>query len=184
MQTQRTELNFKGLSIYVGIDAHLKSWKISIFTDYLHHKTFSQPPKPEVLSTYLKSNFPNAEYLSAYEAGFCGLWIHYELQKLGISNVVVNPADVPTTQKEKMRKSDAIDSNKLGRSLRNNELKGIYIPSQETLENRSLIRVRCTLVQDMVRLKQRIKSMLYFYGIEYPIEFQNSSTHWSKKFLT
>jgi len=149
----------------------------------IHHKTFNQPPKAEVLSEYLKCNFPNASYLSAYEAGFCGLWVHYKLKELGIQNIVVNPADIPTTQKEKMRKSDSIDSNKLGRSLRNNELKGIYIPRPETLGDRSLIRVRSTIVRDMVRLKQRIKATLYYYGIEYPVEFQKSSTHWSKRFL-
>ena len=183
MQAQRKELNFEGQSIFVGIDVHLKSWNVSIFTDGLHHKTFNQPPKAEVLSEYLKCNFPNASYLSAYEAGFCGLWVHYKLKELGVQNIVVNPADIPTTQKEKMRKSDSVDSNKLGRSLRNNELKGIYIPRPETLGDRSLIRVRSTIVRDMVRLKQRIKATLYYYGIEYPIEFQKSSSHWSKRFL-
>ncbi|MDR3653345.1 MAG: IS110 family transposase [Paludibacter sp.] len=183
MQAQRKELNFEGQSIFVGIDVHLKSWNVSIFTENLHHKTFNQPPKAEVLLDYLKSNFPNASYLSAYEAGFCGFWVHYKLKELGINNIVVNPADVPTTQKEKMRKSDPIDSSKLGRSLRSNELSEIYIPRPETLEERSLVRIRSVIVTDMVRIKQRIKSMLYFYGIEYPIEFQNSNTHWSKKFL-
>ena len=31
-----------------------------------------------------------------YEAGFCGFWIHERLTALGIDNIVVNPADVPT----------------------------------------------------------------------------------------
>jgi len=183
MQTQRKELNFEGQSIFVGIDVHLKSWSVSIFTENLHHKTFSQPPKAELLSNYLKLNFPNASYFSTYEAGFCGFWAHFRLKELGINNIVVNPVDVPTTQKDQMRKSDAIDSNKLGRSLRKDELKGIYIPRPDTLEDRTLIRVRFAIVKDMVRLKQRIKSLLYLYGIEYPDEFQNTNTHWSKRFI-
>ena len=183
MQTQRKELNFEGQSIYVGLDVHLKSWTVSIFTEKLHHKTFSQPPRAEVLSEYLKFNFPNASYFSTYEAGFCGFWAHFKLEELGIQNIVVNPVDVPTTQKDQKRKSDAIDSNKLGRSLRSNELKGIYIPRPETLEDRTIIRVRFTIVKDMTRQKQRIKSLLYLYGIEYPDEFQNTNTHWSKRFI-
>jgi transposase len=183
MQTQRKELNFEGQNVFVGIDVHLKSWNVSIFTDNLHHKTFNQPSTAEVLGNYLKLNFPNASFHSVYEAGFCGLWAHYQLIDLGIKNIVVNPADVPTTDKEKMRKSDKIDSNKLGRSLRANELEAIYIPSEETLQDRSLIRVRSSIVKDLVRIKLRIKSMLYFYGIEFPIEFQNSNTHWSKRFI-
>ena len=183
MQTQRKELNFEGQSVFVGLDVHLKSWTVSIFTEKLHHKTFSQPPRAEILSDYLKFNFPNASYFSTYEAGFCGFWAHFRLEELGIRNIVVNPVDVPTTQKDQMRKSDPVDSNKLGRSLRSNELKGIYIPRQETLEDRTLIRVRFTIVKDMVRLKQRIKSFLNLYGIEYPDEFQNTNTHWSKRFI-
>ena len=113
MQTQRKELNFEGQNIFVGIDVHLKSWNVSIFTDDLHHKTFSQPAKAELLSTYLKLNFPNAIYHSVYEAGFSGLHAHYELTNLGIHNIVTNPADVPTSDKERRRKTDKVDSNKL-----------------------------------------------------------------------
>ena len=183
MQTQRKELNFEGQNIFVGIDVHLRSWNVSIFTENLHHKTFNQPPKAESLSTYLKLNFPNAIYHSVYEAGFSGLHAHYELTKLGIHNIVTNPADVPTTDKEKRRKTDKVDSNKLARSLRNKELKGIYTPSQDILEDRSFIRVRSSIVKDQSRLKNRLKSMLYFYGIEFPVEFQKSNTHWSKRFM-
>ena len=32
--------------------------------------------------------------------------------------------------------------------------------------------------------KQRIKSMLYFYGIEFPKEFENANGHWSKRFIS
>lgn len=183
MQTQITELNFEGQKVFIGIDVHLKSWNISIFTERLHHKTFNQAPNPEVLNDYLRRNFPNATYLSVYEAGFCGLSTHYKLVKLGIQNIVVNPADVPTTQKEQMHKTDSVDSNKLGRSLRNNELKGIYIPQPITLEDRTLIRVRSAIVKDLIRIKNRIKSMLHFYGIELPTEFQSRGTHWSNRFM-
>jgi transposase len=183
MQTQRKELNYEGQNIFVGLDVHLKSWNTSIYTDSLHHKTFNSPPKPEVLLEYLRCNFPNGNYFSAYEAGFCGLWAHYRLEELGIHNIVINPADVPTTQKEQMYKSDPVDSKKIGRSLRANELTGIYIPRAKTLEDRSLIRVRSAIVKDLTRIKQRIKSMLYFYGIEFPKEFENGNGHWSKRFI-
>ncbi len=183
MQTQRKELNFDGQNIFVGIDVHLKSWNVSIFTEHLHHKTFNQPPKAESLSNYLKLNFPNATYHSVYEAGFSGLHAHYKLTNLGIDNIVINPADVPTSDKERRRKTDKVDSNKLARSLRNKELKGIYTPAQDILEDRSFVRVRSSIVKDQSRLKARIKSMLYYYGIEFPQEFQNSNTHWSKRFM-
>jgi len=105
MQTQRKDLNFEGQNIFVGIDFHLKSWKVAIYTKNLHHKTFNRPPKAESLSTSLKLNFPNAIYYSVYEAGFGGLHAHYELTNLSIHNIVINPADVPTSVKKRSRKN-------------------------------------------------------------------------------
>ena len=183
MQTQSTELSFNGHNIFVGIDVHLKSWTVSILTERLTHKTFTQPASSEVLNSYLKSNFPGGTYHSVYEAGFSGLWAHYKLKEMGINSIVVNPADVPTTQKEQLQKDDPTDSRKLARSLRSGDLRAIYIPSPATLEDRSLIRMRASMVKDMVRFKQRIKSFLYFYGISYPQEFERAGTHWSKRFM-
>jgi transposase len=146
-------------------------------------KTLSMPPKADILSNYLNNNFPNGNYYSAYEAGFCGFSAHYKLKSLGINNIVINPADVPTSQKEKVQKEDARDSRKIARSLRNGELEAIYVPSESTLDDRSLIRARSILVGDMTKFKQRIKSFLYKYGIEYPSEFSNRSSHWSGRFM-
>jgi len=39
------------------------------------------------------------------------------------------------------------------------------------------------LVGDMTRFKQRIKSFLYFYGIQFPEEFERATTHWSSRFM-
>jgi len=183
MQTQKTGLDFKGQNIFVGIDVHLKSWAVTILTDNLVHKTFTQPACADTLSNYLSRNFPCGDYYSVYEAGFSGFWTHYKLKEMGINNIIVNPADVPTSQKEQLQKDDPTDSRKLARSLRAGDLKAIYVPEPSTLEDRSLIRLRATLVKDMVRFKQRIKSFLHFYGISIPAEFEKSGSHWSIRFM-
>lgn len=183
MQKQITTLDFKGQNIFVGIDVHLKSWTVTVLTEELLHKTFTQPACAETLYNYLKRNFPGGDYNSVYEAGFSGFWAHYKLKEMGINNIVTNPADVPTSQKEHLQKDDPTDSRKLARSLRSNELKAIFVPNPAILEDRSLVRMRATLVKDMTRFKQRIKSFLYFYGINYPPQFQKSGTHWSKRFM-
>lgn len=176
MQTQRNKLNFKGENIYVGIDVHLKSWSVTVLTEHNHHKTFSQPPEPDKLANYLNVNFPQATYYSAYEAGFSGLWAHYELKALGINNIVVNPVDVPTTGKEKTQKTDAVDSRKIARSLRAKELIGIYTPSLLALEDRALIRTRSAVVKDLTRLKLRIKMTLHFHGVKIPDIYKKNSS--------
>lgn len=182
MQLQSNELNFAGQNIYVGLDTHLKSWKVTIMHKKMVPKTFVQEPEPEILAAYLNRNFPGASYYSAYEASFCGFWIHNKLIKLGIKNIVANPADIPTTGKEKTQKEDKRDSRKIARSLSNGELQGIYIPGEENLEDRAMLRLREKLSGDLVRYKCRIKSLLYFHGIKFPEEFEKSS-HWSKRFM-
>ena len=182
MPTTRNKINFKGQNIYVGIDSHLKSWKVTIMTETLLHKTFSQDPEPEILANYLHKNFPGATYYSAYEASFCGFGFHRELEQLGIKNIVVNPADVPTTDKEKKQKEDKRDSRKIAKTLRSGELKSIYIPSKESEELRSLVRYRKTLVKDISRGKNRIKSCLYYHGVKIPLEQEQASKYWSNRF--
>ncbi len=176
-----TKLDFTGQQIYVGMDVHKKSWSISILTDQFEHKTFSQPPEVEVLVNYLKRNFPGAAYKSVYEAGFSGFWLHDRLQEQGVQCVVVNPADVPTKDKERAGKTDRVDCRKLARSLRNGEIEGIYVPSRPKVEDRSLLRTRHSMVRKQTRCKNQIKAILCFYGVHIPDELANS--HWSKRFI-
>ena len=183
MQAQRNELNFKGQNIYAGIDVHLKSWTVCILTEKLEHKRFTQPPDAKVLYNYLTRNFPGATYHSVYESGFSGFWAHRQLESSGIHSIITNAADVPTSQKEKLQKDDPVDSRKLARALRSGDLEAIYVPSSSTLEERCLLRTRATLVKDMQRCKQRIKSFLYFFGIRYPERFSQSGSHWSNNFM-
>ncbi len=182
MPRTRKGLNFKGQKIYCGIDTHLRSWKVSIMTETITHKTFSQDPNPAILFAYLKRNFPGAEYFSAYEASYCGFAAHRKLEELGVKNIVVNPADIPTTDKEKKQKEDKRDSRKIAKTLRANELEGIYIPSKESEELRALVRYRKTFVKDISRGKNRIKSFLYFHGIEIPEATLQASKRWSNRF--
>jgi transposase len=183
MVIQSNKLDFSNQNIYIGFDVHLKSWKITIMTDELTLKTFSQDPKPEILHQYLVRNFPGGVYHSAYEAGFCGYWIHNKLKELDINSIVVNPADIPTTNKERVQKEDKRDSRKIAKSLRNGELVPIYVPSAKIIEDRCLVRTRSMLVKDLTRYKNRIKSFLYFHGIEIPASFSSKQSHWSHRFM-
>jgi transposase len=183
MQLQNNKLSFQDQNIYTGIDVHKNSYKATIIVENRVFKTFSQPADPKILVEYLKRNFPDGNYYSAYEASFSGFWLHDYLNKMGIKNIVVNPADIPTTDKEKKQKEDKRDSKKIAKGLINNELVPIYVMGNQSLEDRKLLRMRQTIAKDLTRLKNRIKSDLYFFGIKFPPEFENSNTHWSKKFM-
>jgi len=181
MQRKITKLNFKGQEIYVGLDTGKKSWKVSILTKDFEHKTFGQPPKPEVLVGYLRRNFPGARYLCVYEAGYFGFWIYEALRQQGVECLVIHPADVPTKDKERRNRNDTVDARKLARSLRNGELTALYVPERKALEDRSLVRMRMTMVKKQTRCKNQIKGLLSFYGYVTPDELVRS--HWSLQFI-
>jgi transposase len=172
------KLDFTGQPIFIGMDVHKKSWSISIHTKHFEHKTFSQPPEVAKLVNYLQRTFPGATYHSVYEAGFSGFWIHDQLKEEGINCMVVNPADVPTKDKERAGKADRVDCRKLARNLRNGDIKGIYVPSRVKVEDRTLVRTRQSMVRKQTRCKNQIKSILLFYGILIP-----EDSHWSRRFI-
>ena len=184
MRNEITKDSFKGQSFYVGIDYHKTSWVVTILGEQYEHKTFSQNPDPELLAAYLSRNFPGGNYLAVYEAGFSGFGSCRELNQLGVNCIVIHPADVPTTQKEKEQKTDKADSRKLARSLRSNEFEAIDIPDPELEADRALVRQRFRQVKDVSRTKNRIKSLLFQFGIHIPERFTSAqSRHWSKVYI-
>lgn len=174
------KIDFTGQDIYIGIDSHKKSWGVSIYSDHFEHKTYTQPVSSKVLYNYLTTNFPNANYKSVYEAGFSGFWIDRELRDLGIDNIVVNPADVPTSNKDRKTKTDRVDARKLAKMLRSNSLTAIYVPDKDVLEDRQLLRFRQALLKDIRKCKCRIKSQLMYFGVDIPEQLDKP--YWSKAF--
>jgi len=181
MKDQARELDFTGEDIYIGIDVHVNSWTVAIYTSKLYHKTFSQAAQPEPLVRYLHRHFPGGHYHGVYEAGYCGFWIYEALMAAGIDMMVINPADVPTTGHERVYKHDRADASKLARSLRAGELRGIYVPSRDVLEDRQLVRTRSRLVSKQTRVKNQIKALLRHLGINIPETF--ARRHWSRPFI-
>ena len=173
--------DFSSQNFYLGIDVHKKSWSIGIISNNNLLKRFSMNPDPKILSEYMHRNYPGGNYFSVYEAGFSGYWIDRALKETGINNIIVNPADIPTKNKERIRKTDKIDARKLARELSNQQLEGIYIPGQLQEELRSLSRLRNQLVRDQTRVKNQIKSMLLYYGKKIPEDFEKKG--WSKRFI-
>ncbi|MDQ3534692.1 MAG: IS110 family transposase [Bacteroidota bacterium] len=184
METKVNKNYFAGQPIYVGIDCHKTSWKVCILGEHYEHKTFSQNPDPELLVKYLKKNFPGGSYHAVYEAGFSGFDSCRKLLELEVDCKVIHPADVPTNQKERLQKTDKIDSRKLARALKNGELKGINIPCLELEADRSLVRQRFRIMKDLTRIKLRVKSLLMQHHINIPEHLAVQSRHWSKVYTT
>jgi transposase len=168
--------------VFIGMDVHKKSWAVHFKTDLFDYKTVTMPADPLVLQQYVQSHFPDHEVSCCYEAGCCGYWIARTLQQYQWKVLVVNPADVPRTNKQDWQKTDKIDCRHLCAQLQKNNLRSIRIPSEEQEQLRSLFRRRNHLVNQLRTVKNHIKSALLYYGIRIPEPFDNPN--WSHEMRT
>lgn len=175
------KVSFEGQVFSVGLDVHKNSWSVSVIKGGMLLKKFTIEPSTSLLLSVLNKKYPDGQFEFCYEAGFCGFWIQRNLSKLGYKCIVINPADVPTTQKDKVTKSDDVDSRKLAESLYNNVLTPIHIPTIEEEGFRDVYRYRLSLVKKQTALKNQIKSFLNKCGIEIPEDY--ASLNWSRKFI-
>lgn len=173
--------NFDGQTIFVGMDVHKSSWNLGIHLNDMFVKNVHQKPNPSIMATYLKQHFPGANYKAAYEAGKFGFWIQRQLTALGIECLVVNPADIPKSQKDSLQKTDPRDARNLGLRLQSGVLHGIHIPDEQQEADRVFFRHRKRIWKDLTRCKNRIKGLLAFSGIDIPNQYDNAS--WSHNFI-
>src|SRR5262245_58085666 len=76
-------------------------------------------------------------------------------------------------------KTNRLDSRGLSENLRGGQLKSIHVPSPIYRELRHLTQLRDTLVSEGAGTKQRIKSLLLFEGIPFPLA--PAGSQWSLK---
>jgi transposase len=174
---------FSEIDIYVGLDVHKNNWDVSIYVGNIHFKSISiSPPSCKILVDVLEKNFIGGRYHVVYEAGFSGFWIYDELTEKGIDCVVVSPADIPMSNKNKNFKTDRNDSKQLAQKLRSGLLEGIHIPEKVQREHRALLRLRNKYVKDRTRIKNYIKSNLMFFGKVIGKDYEDTKS-WSKRFI-
>ena len=167
---QSNKISFKGQKIYVGIDVHLKKWSVTVITEKGLKRTHPQKADAKELFEFLNRHYPDGEYLAVYESGFSGFATYYALKEVGIDCIVINAADVPSSQYENVMKTDVIDSEKLARALKGGLLRPIYIREKENLDDRGVVRIRKTIQKKMAGDKTRTccirTESLYLRGLQ------------------
>jgi len=169
--------------LFIGLDVHYKQWNISVIgQEQLYIKGLSVEPNSKKLVEFIKSKFVCNQIKLAYEAGFCGFYLVREFIAEGIDAIVINPADVPTSDKDGRHKTDERDSLKIAMSLRANMLDAIYVPELEDEQNQALFRRRMDLVKKQTRIKNQIKLLLKKFGIK-PKEQLDKKKKWTAAYL-
>ena len=148
--------NFNGQTIFVGMDIHKSSWNLGIHLNDMFVKNVHQKPNPHIMAAYLKQHYPGAHYKAVYEAGKFGFWIQRQLTALGIECLVVNPADIPKSQKDTLQKTDPRDARNLSMRLESGVLHSIFIPGEQQEADRLFFRHRKRIWKDLCRCKNRI----------------------------
>jgi transposase len=149
--------------LFVGIDLHKHRWHVTIRTFAVEVFSASIPGTWESLHRIL-ARYPGRSLQAVYEAGYFGFRLHDRLVAHGIPCIVTPPSLVPKEYGNRV-KTDRRDSRKLAHLLAKGLLKRVWVPSEEELYHRQVIRRRRQLVRDRVRTQSRIKAELRFYGI-------------------
>jgi transposase len=168
--------------LFIGIDMHKKTWALHFKSDVCDHKGMSIEADPEILIRYVEKNFPSHEVHLTYEACCCGFSSARTFLNLGWQVKVINPADIPKSNKQLYQKTDKIDSRYLCDLLKSNQLKGIYVPTESEEQLCAMLRERNQITKSLRVTKNRIKSSLLFHGIVIPVHLDNPN--WSIAFKT
>lgn len=149
--------------IFVGIDVHKNSWSACLLhCDQLVGR-FTLKSDFDQLKKVLQ-RYSDMKIFSVYEAGFCGFHLHFQLESIGIKNIITPPSKIPLMSGDKV-KTDRRDSLKLASYLSKGLLKAIYIPTQEQLNLRQTLRTREQIKIKRARAINQIKGLLMLYGI-------------------
>ena len=161
--------NYSGKFVYIGIDVHKKTYALCVICEGVVIKQDIIPASPQRFVEYVCKRFLGAKIFSAYEAGFCGFFLHRYLNAHGIKNIIVHPAAIEVSARDRV-KTDKRDSLKIATQLAAGRLKGIFIPSEEQEKRREITRLRETYAQDKNRCSNRIKS---FFNRHQEIVWEN-----------
>lgn len=150
--------------VFVGIDVHKKQWQVTVRTEEAELFTGSIPSRWESLAKILRGYDPDRTAV-VYEAGYFGYSLYDAIRCWGGRAVVTPPSLVPMEYGNHV-KTDKRDSRKLALLLSRGLLRSNWVPDEELRYHRQVLRRRCQLMGDRVRLQSRIKAELVFYGID------------------
>lgn len=155
-----------GVSIWVGVDVHKKSYSVAVLSDNGVWHCFTAPSDNQGLIRQFKERGINVTGL-VYEAGLTGFGLCRECHNAGIEAMVVAAVRIPRPI-GKTAKTDKIDCMKLAGYLAKGLLKPIHVPTEEQEARRAKVRRRNHLSREVAKLKTRIKSFLIVHGLPEP----------------
>ncbi len=153
--------------VFAGLDVDKRSISVTFTNNEGFIRSLRMPYSVEHLLNHVRKHFPNQKIAFAYEAGPTGYGLYDGLVAQAYPCLIAAPSMIPKAPGQRV-KTNRLDSRGLSENLRGGQLRSIHIPSAIYRELRHLTQLRDTFVSEMVAMKQRIKSLLLFEGIEFP----------------
>jgi transposase len=152
--------------VTVGVDVHKQTYSVAVLRPDGLFTSWTTTADVKDLVKQLRSWEVKIKCV-AYEAGPTGFGLARALSEAGIKVIVAAPSRIlrPVTPGAKTDRLDCID---LAKFAQKGMLKPIAIPSEDQEAKRSLGRRRNQISKEVVRCKQRIKSLLLYHGIKEP----------------
>ena len=157
-------VNYVNRVLNLGLDVHYRQVTVAMQEDGGRIKAAGKMGHVDFLNWVQKKLQEGWQIYSCYEAGASGYWLHRELVKLGVKNLVVAPKAMG--QRGKKQKTDKRDAGELcdclDRYLRGQDkaLSVVAVPTEEQEEKRALIRYHRQIMADRGRCEARGKGLL------------------------
>lgn len=161
-------------AFWVGLDVHKRSYSVALLRADDCVFTWSAPADAELLvRTFEKFDIEIAGV--CHEAGPTGYRLARTLENAAIPVVVAAPNKVPRSVAPGA-KTDRLDCIKLARFAAKGLIRSIGVPSPKAEWERSLLRRRHQIADNIRRCKQRIRAQFLYHGIPEPKELR----YWPK----
>ena len=153
--------------VFAGLDVDKRSISVTFTNHQGFIRSLRMPYSAEHLLNHVRKHFPNKKVAFVYEAGPTGYGLYDGIVAQGYPCLIAAPSMIPKAPGQRV-KTNRLDSRSLSENLRGGQLKSIHVPSLLYRELRHLTQLRDVLVSELAGMKQRIKSLLLFEGIEFP----------------
>jgi transposase len=153
--------------VFVGLDVSKKKISVTFTNHQGFIRSLTMPYKAEHLVNHVRKHFADQKVAFAYEAGPTGYGLYDGLVAQAYPCLIAAPSMIPRAPGQRV-KTNRLDSRGLSENLRGGQLKSIHVPSPLYREFRHLTQWRDTMVNEVRAMKQRIKSLLLFEGIDFP----------------
>ncbi len=172
--------NAQQRKVFVGLDVHRDTIAVCAYDPQKHTNCYTleisshDPIRLRTVMENIRDRF--GEPQCCYEASSCGYTLYRTLHDLGFSCEVIAPSSVPRRSGDRI-KTDRGDRAKLARYYAAGLLTVIHVPDDALISERSVVRRRVALTQDLTKVKQRLVLLLQSRGHVY-----RAGKSWTQKF--